>query len=67
MSETTSRDPSRRRRLAIAVGVAAGFAVVAFVVAALLTNIFQHKQEAKNPFLRLVEVTDETTDPAPGA
>ena len=31
----------------------------------LLTNIFQRKQEAKNPYLRLVEVTEETTDPAP--
>jgi nitrite reductase (cytochrome c-552) len=37
----------------------------AFGVAALLTNIFQRKQEAKNPYLRLVEVTEETTDPVP--
>ena len=36
-----------------------------FGAAALLTNIFQHKQEAKNPYLRLVEVNEETTDPAP--
>ncbi|HEY7089547.1 MAG TPA: ammonia-forming cytochrome c nitrite reductase subunit c552, partial [Tepidisphaeraceae bacterium] len=28
-------------------------------------NIFQRKQEAKNPYVRLVEVTEETTDPAP--
>ena len=28
-------------------------------------NIFERKQEAKNPYLRLVEVTEETTDPAP--
>ena len=32
---------------------------------ALLTNIFAHKQEAKNPYVRLVEVNEETTDPAP--
>jgi len=64
MSQTqTSRDPARRRRLAVTFAVLAGFAAVAFVVAALLTNIFQRKQEAKNPFLRVVDVTDETTDP----
>ena len=40
-------------------------AVVGFLVAALLTNIFERKQEAKNPYVRLVEVTEETTDPAP--
>ena len=32
-------------------------------VAALLTNVFERKQEAKNPYLKLVEVTDDTTDP----
>lgn len=34
-------------------------------IAALLVNIFQRKQEAKNPYMRFVEVTRETTDPAP--
>ena len=36
-----------------------------FLVAALLTNIFERKQEARNPYVRLVEVNEETTDPAP--
>ena len=40
-------------------------AVVAGLLAGLLLNIFQRKQEAKNPFLKLVNVTEETTDPAP--
>ena len=40
-------------------------ALVGFGVASLLTNIFQRKQEAKNPYLRLVELTEETTDPIP--
>jgi nitrite reductase (cytochrome c-552) len=40
-------------------------AIAGFVLIALLTNIFQRKQEAKNPYLRLVEVTEETTDPVP--
>lgn len=33
-------------------------------VTGLLINIFQRQQEAKNPFMRVVEVTDDTTDPA---
>lgn len=31
---------------------------------ALLVNIFERKQEARNPFYRVVELTDETDDPA---
>ncbi|MBL8023027.1 MAG: ammonia-forming cytochrome c nitrite reductase subunit c552 [Elusimicrobia bacterium] len=33
-------------------------------VTALLVDIFEKKQEAKNPFFRVVELTDETEDPA---
>ena len=36
-----------------------------FVIAGLLTSIFERKQEARNPYVRLVEVSEETTDPAP--
>jgi len=32
--------------------------------AALLTNIIERKNEARNPFYRVVELTDDTTDPA---
>lgn len=39
-------------------------AAAAFGVTALLVDIFQHKQEARNPFMRVVEVTDDTVDPA---
>ena len=43
-------------------------AIVAFLAAiggvALLTNIMQRKQEARNPFFRVVELTDDTDDPA---
>jgi nitrite reductase (cytochrome c-552) len=31
---------------------------------ALLVNIMEHKQDAKNPFFRVVELTDDTEDPA---
>ena len=33
-------------------------------VTALLVNIFEHKQEARSAFFRVVEVTDDTDDPA---
>jgi nitrite reductase (cytochrome c-552) len=44
--------------------VAVVFLVIGFLVSYLLTNIFERKQEAKNPYVRLVEVTEETTDSA---
>ena len=39
-------------------------AVAAIAVAALLVNIFTRQQEARNPFYRVVELNDETPDPA---
>ncbi len=33
-------------------------------VSALLVDIFEKKQEARNPFFRVVELNDETVDPA---
>src|SRR5690606_25100155 len=39
-------------------------AVLTFLAAALLTNIFQRKMEARNPYLKFVEVDENTTDPA---
>jgi nitrite reductase (cytochrome c-552) len=38
--------------------------VSAIAGAALLVNIFERKQEARNPFYRVVELTDDTEDPA---
>jgi nitrite reductase (cytochrome c-552) len=40
----------------------AGISAVA--IAALLTNIFRRQQEARNPFYRVVELTDTTEDAA---
>jgi nitrite reductase (cytochrome c-552) len=40
------------------------FAGITFALVALLTTMFNRKQEAKNPFVRLVEVDENTTDPA---
>jgi nitrite reductase (cytochrome c-552) len=39
-------------------------AIATAAVTALLVNVFERKSEAKQPFLRLVEVTEDTTDPA---
>ena len=33
-------------------------------IVALLVNIFERQQEARNPFYRVVELTDDTEDPA---
>lgn len=44
--------------------VAVGSAILAVAVVALLVNIFEHKQEAKNPFFKVVELNDSIDDPA---
>lgn len=43
---------------------AGGAAVVTVLLTALLVNIFERKSESKNVFYRVVEITDETDDPA---
>ncbi len=62
MSPSNESSPRRTTiRFLLAVFVAAFAAVAAL---ALLMNIFERKQEARNPFFRVVELTDDTTDPA---
>src|SRR3954465_13475495 len=39
-------------------------ALVTIALAVLLVNIFEGKQEARNAFFRVVELTDDTDDPA---
>ena len=51
----------RRWRWAVLIGVVA-LATVGLL--ALLTNIFERRQEARTPFQRIVELTDTTTNPA---
>jgi nitrite reductase (cytochrome c-552) len=41
----------------------AGVGALTVILLALLTNIFERKQEARQPFVRLVEVTEDTADP----
>ena len=46
------------------VGLVLVFAIAAAGVTALLVNIVERKQEAREPFFRVVELTDDTEDPA---
>ncbi|HEX8633538.1 MAG TPA: ammonia-forming cytochrome c nitrite reductase subunit c552 [Pyrinomonadaceae bacterium] len=57
--------PARRGRSFKLIALAAVVAALAAVGGvALLVNIMEHKQEARSPFFRVVELTDETEDPA---
>src|SRR5262245_66659445 len=40
-----------------------GIAGLSVILLALLTNIFERKQEARQPFVRMVDVTEDTMDP----
>src|SRR5437763_9124908 len=53
---------SRYRKLLFAAIALAALAAVA--ITALLVNIFEHKQEARNPFYRVVDLNDNIEDPA---
>ncbi len=59
------KPPARRWSKWIFIATVLVVALVSAGVAGLLVNIFNHKQEEKNIYLRLVNVTADTTDPAP--
>ena len=52
-----------RRGWLLAILGFAGVAGLTVLLLALLTNIFERKQEARQPFVRVVEVTEATADP----
>jgi nitrite reductase (cytochrome c-552) len=54
-----------RRRFSLPLIAALLAAVAAVGLVALLINIFTRQQEARNPFYRVVELTDDTEDPEP--
>ena len=64
MSNEASGNPTgaRPRRFFFMIIVLAAIAV--FALTALLINIFERKQEARNPFYRVVELNDTISDPA---
>ncbi len=55
----------RRPRILLWVGGGLTIAILGFVTTAVLVSVFEHKQEAKNVFVRLVEVNEVSTDPIP--
>jgi nitrite reductase (cytochrome c-552) len=61
---TSASNNSRRagRRFVLLTALVATLATIGGV--ALLINIFERRQEGHNPFYRVVELTDETEDPA---
>jgi nitrite reductase (cytochrome c-552) len=62
---STNPAPVRRTysfRLLLVVATVASIATVG--VAALLVNIFERKVEGRNPFYRVVDLSDDTVDPA---
>jgi nitrite reductase (cytochrome c-552) len=62
MSESREREGTWSRGAVLTVAVVAAVATAA--VAALLVNIMERQQEAKNPFFRVVELDEDTDDPA---
>lgn len=58
-----SNQPTTRRSGLWFMAAVIGAALAAVGGTALLVNIMERKQEAKNPFYRVVEITDETIDP----
>jgi nitrite reductase (cytochrome c-552) len=64
MSAAPGPRPSHwhRYRPAYLAAIIATLATIA--VTALLVNIFEHKQDARHPFYRVVELTEDTEDPA---
>ncbi len=62
-SRPATAAPAGRGRLVAALLVLV--ALVTFGVTALLVTIFEHKQEERTQFVRVVEVDEVTTDPVP--
>src|ERR1700745_2881207 len=61
MASTDSGGAINRRLLYSTMALAA---LAAVAITALLVNIFEHKQQARNPFYRVVELNDTIEDPA---
>jgi nitrite reductase (cytochrome c-552) len=59
------RTRNGRRRLLFLSLLVLVMALVTFGVTGLLVTIIEHRQEARTPFIRLVEVDEASTDPVP--
>jgi nitrite reductase (cytochrome c-552) len=60
-NQNKAKTGSLSRMLITTVGLTA---LVTLALSALLVNIFERKQEARNPFVRVVDIDDDTGDPA---
>ena len=60
----TGRSTSARAWLLVVLAFA-GITGLTVLLLALLTNVFERRQEARQTFVRVVEVTEETMDPKP--
>jgi nitrite reductase (cytochrome c-552) len=61
MNDSAQKPAGTRRLLTLTIALAA---LAVFAITALLINIFERKQEARNPFYRVVELSDSIDDPA---
>ncbi|HZI15929.1 MAG TPA: ammonia-forming cytochrome c nitrite reductase subunit c552 [Myxococcus sp.] len=64
MASPSTPAPGKRRGLFLLIAVGVISALAAAAAVALAVNISQKKQEAANPFFRVVELTDDTADPS---
>jgi nitrite reductase (cytochrome c-552) len=64
MTESGNGKPARTWSRGALVALAATSALAVAAATALLVNIMERKQEARNPFFRVVELDDRTEDPA---
>lgn len=64
MTTAPTSDAPKRSQMRFLAVLFLTLALVTVAVTALLVSIFQRKQEAREPFVRVVEVDELTTDPA---
>jgi nitrite reductase (cytochrome c-552) len=61
----TSQPWWQQRRVLLLAALLLVVAVATFIVTWVLVTIFEHQQEAREPFVRVVEVDEVSTDPVP--
>ncbi|MCC6796535.1 MAG: ammonia-forming cytochrome c nitrite reductase subunit c552 [Candidatus Hydrogenedentes bacterium] len=64
MSESREKSFNARKVILTFIAFAAVAVVMSILAVVVLVSVFEHKQEARNPFFRVVELTDDTVDPA---
>src|SRR5215813_3964852 len=64
MAEIINNDVSARRRRRLFFLIVGAAVLATIVGVAFLMNIMERQREARNPFYRVVELTDDTEDPA---